>query len=66
MFGIARAIQGEVVGMMLEQFQYGKDAQELRATLGRARPLIEQYLGRVRGIPPATSGSFCCRRSVSG
>ena len=37
-FGIVRAIPGDVVDMMLEQFQYGKDAEELRARLGLDRP----------------------------
>ena len=43
-FGIVRAIPGDVVDMMLEQFQYGRDAAELRARLGLDRPLAEQYL----------------------
>ena len=49
-FGIVRAIPGDVVDMMLEQFQYGRDAAELRARLGLDRPVAEQYLswiGRV-------------------
>ena len=49
-FGIVRAIPGDVVDMMFEQFQYGKDARELRAKLGLDRPVIEQYLGWVAGI----------------
>jgi peptide/nickel transport system permease protein len=43
-FGIVRAIPGDVVDMMLEQFQYGKSADELRARLGLDRPLAAQYL----------------------
>lgn len=43
-FAIVRAIPGDVVDMMLEQFQYGKDAADLRAKLGLDRPLAEQYL----------------------
>lgn len=46
-FGIVRAIPGDVVDMMLEQFQYGRDAAELRARLGLDRPLAEQYLSWV-------------------
>jgi peptide/nickel transport system permease protein len=49
-FGIVRAIPGDVVDMMLEQFQYGKDAAELRARLGLDRPLIEQYVTWVGGV----------------
>jgi len=49
-FGIIRAIPGDVVDMMLEQFQYGKDAAELRAKLGLDRPLLEQYLVWVKGL----------------
>jgi peptide/nickel transport system permease protein len=43
-FAIVRAIPGDVVDMMLEQFQYGKSADELRARLGLDRPLAEQYV----------------------
>ena len=49
-FGIVRAIPGDVVDMMLEQFQYGRDAAELRARLGLDRPLAEQYLTWVGGV----------------
>jgi len=49
-FGIVRAIPGDVVDMMLEQFQYGKDATELRARLGLDRPLAAQYLTWVGGV----------------
>jgi peptide/nickel transport system permease protein len=49
-FAIVRAIPGDVVDMMLEQFQYGKDAAELRARLGLDRPLVEQYLTWAGGI----------------
>ena len=49
-FAIVRAIPGDVVDMMLEQFQYGKDAAELRAKLGLDRPLAEQYLVWVSGV----------------
>ncbi|HET7874610.1 MAG TPA: ABC transporter permease [Methylomirabilota bacterium] len=43
-FAIVRAIPGDVVDMMLEQFQYGRDAAELRAKLGLDRPVLEQYV----------------------
>jgi len=49
-FAIVRAIPGDVVDMMLEQLQYGRDAADLRAKLGLDRPVVEQYLtwaGRV-------------------
>ncbi|OGL03867.1 MAG: glutathione ABC transporter permease GsiC [Candidatus Rokubacteria bacterium RIFCSPLOWO2_02_FULL_68_19] len=49
-FAIVRAIPGDVVDMMLEQFQYGKDAAELRQKLGLDRPLAEQYLVWVGGV----------------
>ncbi len=49
-FSIVRAIPGDVVDMMLEQFQYGKDATELRAKLGLDRPVAEQYVGWVGRI----------------
>ncbi len=43
-FAIVRAIPGDVVDMMLEQLQYGRDAADLRAKLGLDRPVVEQYL----------------------
>ena len=43
-FAIVRAIPGDVVDMMLEQFQYGRDADELRSRLGLDRPVAAQYL----------------------
>ena len=43
-FAIVRAIPGDVVDMMLEQFQYGKSADELRARLGLDRPVAAQYV----------------------
>ncbi len=49
-FSIVRAIPGDVVDMMLEQFQYGKDAAELRARLGLDRPVVEQYVGWVSHV----------------
>ena len=49
-FAIVRAIPGDVVDMMLEQFQYGKDAAELRSKLGLDRPVALQYLVWVRGL----------------
>ncbi len=49
-FAIIRAIPGDVVDMMLEQFQYGKNAAELRARLGLDRPVLEQYLAWMTGL----------------
>ena len=49
-FAIVRAIPGDVVDMMLEQFQYGKSADELRARLGLDRPIAEQYVTWVAGV----------------
>jgi peptide/nickel transport system permease protein len=54
-FGIVRAIPGDVVDMMLEQFQYGRDAAELRARLGLDRPVLEQY---VRWLGSVVRGDF--------
>ena len=55
-FGIVRAIPGDVVDMMLEQFQYGKDAAELRpasASTGRSSSSTSAGWAASRG---ATSG----------
>ncbi len=49
-FAIIRAIPGDVVDMMLEQFQYGNSAAELRAKLGLDRPVVEQYVAWVGAI----------------
>jgi peptide/nickel transport system permease protein len=49
-FAIVRAIPGDVVDIMLEQLQYGRDAAELRARLGLDRPVLEQYLTWVGGL----------------
>ena len=49
-FAIVRAIPGDVVDMMLEQFQYGHDADELRARLGLDRPLAVQYARWASGV----------------
>jgi len=49
-FAIVRAIPGDVVDMMVEQFQYGKSADELRARPGLDRPLAAQYVTWVAGV----------------
>ena len=43
-FSIVRFIPGDVVNLMLEQYQYGKDAAELRHKLGLDRPVHLQYI----------------------
>jgi peptide/nickel transport system permease protein len=45
--------------MMLEQFQYGRDAADLRAKLGLDRPLAEQYLTWVGGVVRGDLGRAC-------
>ena len=65
-FGIVRAIPGDVVDMMLEQFQYGTDAAELRARLGLDRPILEQYLRWVGGVARGDLGvSLWTKRSTA-
>ena len=65
-FGIVRAIPGDVVDMMREQFQYGRDAAELRARLGLDRPLVEQYLTWVGGVARGDPGlSLWAKRSTT-
>lgn len=65
-FGIVRAIPGDVVDMMLEQFQYGHDAAELRARLGLDRPLAEQYVAWVGGVVRGDLGqSLWTKRSAA-
>jgi peptide/nickel transport system permease protein len=65
-FGIVRAIPGDVVDMMLEQFQYGRDADELRTRLGLDRPLAEQYLAWMGGVLRGDLGqSLWTKRSAA-
>lgn len=49
-FAIVRAIPGDVVDLMLEQFQYGRDAAELREKLGLDRPVVVQYATWAAGV----------------
>jgi peptide/nickel transport system permease protein len=49
-FLLVRLLPGDAVTMLLQEYNYGKDADELRARLGLDRPIYVQYLdwaGRV-------------------
>lgn len=43
-FCLVRFLPGDVVDMLLQENNYGKNAEELRAKLGLDRPMHEQYL----------------------
>lgn len=43
-FSMVRLIPGDVVSMMLEQYQYAKDVEELKQKLGLNKPIYQQYL----------------------
>ena len=43
-FGLVRMLPGDAVTMLLQDYAYAKDADELRAKLGLDRPIHVQYL----------------------
>lgn len=49
-FMLVRFLPGDAVTMLLQEYNYGKDADELRAKLGLDRPIYVQYFEWVGGI----------------
>jgi peptide/nickel transport system permease protein len=49
-FMLVRLLPGDAVTMLLQEYNYGKDADELRAKLGLDRPLHVQYVEWVGGV----------------
>ncbi|MGH7275695.1 MAG: ABC transporter permease, partial [Candidatus Rokuibacteriota bacterium] len=43
-FSLARLVPGDVVTLMMEENQYAKDLEEMRAKLGLDRPIYAQYV----------------------
>ncbi len=49
-FGLVRFLPGDAVTMLLQDFSYGKDADDLRHKLGLDRPMHVQYLEWLGGV----------------
>ena len=49
-FMLVRLLPGDAVTMLLQEYNYGKDADELRAKLGLDRPMYIQYFEWVGGV----------------
>jgi len=49
-FMLVRLLPGDAVTMLLQEYNYGKDADELRAKLGLDRPMYIQYFDWVGGV----------------
>jgi len=49
-FMLVRFLPGDAVTMLLQEYNYGKDADELRAKLGLDRPIYVQYFEWVGGV----------------
>jgi peptide/nickel transport system permease protein len=49
-FMLVRLLPGDAVTMLLQEYNYGKDAEELRAKLGLDRPVYVQYFEWVGGL----------------
>jgi len=47
---LVRLLPGDAVTMLLQEYNYGKDADELRAKLGLDRPMYIQYFDWVGGV----------------
>lgn len=49
-FLLVRLLPGDAVAMLLQDYNYGKDADELRAKLGLDRPIYVQYVEWMGGV----------------
>ena len=49
-FLLVRLLPGDAVTMLLQDYNYGKDADELRAKLGLDRPVYVQYVEWMGGV----------------
>lgn len=56
-FALIHLVPGDPVEMMLGEGARAADAEALRASLGLDRPLGEQYLGFLRGLPAGDLGT---------
>jgi peptide/nickel transport system permease protein len=56
-FMLVRLLPGDAVTMLLQEYNYGKDADELRAKLGLDRPIHIQYFDWVGGVARGDLGT---------
>jgi peptide/nickel transport system permease protein len=65
-FMLVRLLPGDAVTMLLQEYNYGKDADELRARLGLDRPIYVQYFEWLGGVVRGDLGtSLRSKGSVS-
>jgi peptide/nickel transport system permease protein len=65
-FMLVRLLPGDAVTMLLQEYNYGKDADELRARLGLDRPIYVQYFEWVGAVVRGDLGtSLRSKGSVS-
>ena len=62
-FGLVRLLPGDAVTMLLQDYAYAKDADELRAKLGLDRPVHVQYVEWVGGIARGDLGTSLRNRT---
>ena len=56
-FLLVRMLPGDAVTMLLQDYNYGKDADELRAKLGLDRPVYVQYVEWMSGVLQGNLGT---------
>lgn len=56
-FGLVRMLPGDAVAMLLQDYAYAKDADEMRARLGLDRPIYVQYLEWLGGVAQGDLGT---------
>src|SRR4029453_14162874 len=65
-FLLVRMLPGDAVTMLLQDYAYAKDADEMRARLGLDRPIYVQYLDWLGGVVRGDLGtSLRSKNSVS-
>ncbi len=64
-FSLVRTLPGDVVDMMVEDFGYASNLDELRRSLGLDRPIYEQYISWIGGVLRADWGqSLWTKRKI--
>src|SRR5215204_6199513 len=65
-FALVRLLPGDAVTMLLQEYAYAKDADEMRAKLGLDRPIPVQYVEWAGGVLRGDLGtSLRSKNSVS-
>jgi peptide/nickel transport system permease protein len=65
-FALVRMLPGDAVTMLLQEFNYAKDAEELRAKLGLDRPAPVQYVEWLGGVTRGDFGVSLRSKNVVG